>query len=94
MLSILEYLCLYSTKTPISKYHIMTKINAIRQQRPDRINHILNALEENGYIKTTIDDITNVKLYFIIEKGFDAYSKWIKDFLSFARTMKDDEKGA
>ena len=93
MLSILEYLCLYSTKTPISKYHIMTKINGIRQQRPDRINHILNALEEKGYIKTTIDDITNVKLYFITEKGFDAYSKWIKDFLSFARTLKDDENG-
>jgi transcription initiation factor IIE alpha subunit len=47
MLSILEYLCLYSTKTPVSKYHIMTKINAIRQQRPNRINQILNALEEN-----------------------------------------------
>ena len=55
MLSILEYLCLYSKKTPVSKYHIMTKINAIRQQRPDRITHILNVLEENGYIKSTID---------------------------------------
>jgi DNA-binding PadR family transcriptional regulator len=92
MLSILEYLCLYSTKTPVSKYHIMTKINAIRQQRPDRINQILNALEENGYIQSTNDDISNTKLYFITEKGFDAYSKWIKDFLSFVRTMKDDEK--
>ena len=55
MLSILEYLCLYSTKTPVSKYHIMTKINAIRQQRPDRISNILNGLEENGYIKSIID---------------------------------------
>lgn len=71
----------------------MTKINGIRQQRQDRINHILNALEENEYIQSTIDDISNVKLYFITEKGFDAYLKWIKDFLSFARTMKDDEKG-
>jgi hypothetical protein len=49
MLTILEYLCLYSTKTPISKYHIMTKIIAIRQQRPDRISMILNKLEENGF---------------------------------------------
>ena len=46
MFSILEYLCLNSTKTPITKYHIMTKINAIRQQRLDRINQILNALEK------------------------------------------------
>ena len=91
MLSILEYLCLYSKKTPVSKYHIMTKINAIRQQRPDRITLILNGLEENGYIKSTVDT-SNVKLYLITEKGFDAYLKWIKDFLSFVRTINDDEK--
>ena len=52
MLSIIEYLCLYSRKTPISKYHIMTKINGIKQQRPDRISLILNKLEQNGYIKS------------------------------------------
>ena len=46
MFSILEYLCLNSTKTPVTKYYIMTKINAIRQQRLDRINQILNALEK------------------------------------------------
>ena len=95
MLTILEYLCLYSTKTPISKYHIMTKINAIRQQRPDRISLILNRLEENGYIKSTIDtsSTTNptTKLYLVTEKGFDAYLKWIKEFLSFVRSMNDEE---
>ena len=92
MFSILEYLCLNSTNTPVTKYHIMTKINAIRQQRLDRINQILNALEEKEYIQSTIDDISNAKLYFITEKGFDAYLKWIKDFLSFVRTMKNNEK--
>jgi len=66
----------------------MTKINAIRQQRPDRITSILNGLEENGYIKSIIDD-SYVKLYLITEKGFDAYLKWIKDFLSFVRTIHD-----
>ena len=50
MLSILEYLCVYSTKTPISKYHIMTKIAAIREQRQDRVSLLLNQLEDNGYI--------------------------------------------
>lgn len=91
MLSILEYLCLYSTKTPVSKYHIMTKINAIRQQRPDRISDILIGLEENGYIKSIINDGSNNKLYLITETGFDAYLKWIKDFLFFVRTMNNEE---
>ncbi len=68
----------------------MTKINAIRQQRPDRISLILNRLEANGYIKSI--DTSNAKFYFITEKGYDAYLKWIKDFLSFVRTMNDDEK--
>jgi hypothetical protein len=50
----------------------MTKINAIRQQRPDRISNILNGLEENGYIKSIIDDVSKTKLYLITETGFDA----------------------
>ena len=58
----------------------MTKINAIRQQRPDRISLLLNRLEENGYIKSI--DTSNAKLYLVTKKGFDAYLKWIKDFLS------------
>ena len=89
MLSILEYLCLYSTKTPISKYHIMTKINAIRQQRPDRISLLLNRLEENGYIK--LIDTSSSKAYLVTEKGFEAYLKWIKDFLSFVRDINDND---
>ena len=68
----------------------MTKINAIRQQRPDRISLLLNRLEENEYIKSI--DTSNAKSYLITEKGFDAYLKWIKDFLSFVRTMNNDEK--
>ena len=97
MLAILEYLCLYSTKTPISKYHIMNKITAIRQQRPDRISLILNRLEENGYIKSTIMDTSSsstnptTKLYIVTEKGFNAYLTWIKEFLSFVRSMNNED---
>ena len=91
MLSILEYLCLYSTKIPVSKYHIMTKIAAIRQQRQDRVSLLLNDLEENGYIKSTLDDISKNKLYSITEKGFDSYIKWVKEFLAFVRTINDEE---
>ena len=100
MLTILEYLCLYSKNTPISKYHIMNKITAIRQQRPDRISLILNRLEENEYIKSTTMDTSSssssstdptTKLYLVTEKGFDAYLKWIKEFLSFVRSMNNEE---
>ena len=91
MLSIIEYLCLYSTKTPVSKYHIMTKITAIKQQRQDRVSLLLNELEDNGFIKSTVDDISNNKLYSITEKGFDSYIKWVKEFLSFVRTINDEE---
>ncbi|HET7644419.1 MAG TPA: hypothetical protein VFK40_13005 [Nitrososphaeraceae archaeon] len=95
MLSILEYLCLYSTKTPISKYHIMTKIAAIKQQRQDRVSLLLNELEENGYIKSIVDisSTTNLttKLYLVTEKGFDAYLKWIKEFLSFVRSINNND---
>ena len=70
----------------------MTKITAIKQQRPDRISLILNRLEENGFIKL-IDTSTNptTKLYLVTEKGFEAYLKWIKEFLSFVRSMNDEE---
>ena len=92
MLSILEYLCLYSTKTPISKYHIMTNIAAIRQQRPDRISLILNRLEDNGYIKSIVDTSSSTtKLYLVTEKGFDAYLKWVKEFLSFVRSINNND---
>jgi len=101
MLTILEYLCLYSTRAPVSKYYIMTKIAAIRQQRPDRISLILNRLEDNGYIKSIVDissssssssTTTNpsTKLYLVTEKGFNAYLKWIKEFLSFVRSMNNN----
>jgi DNA-binding PadR family transcriptional regulator len=66
----------------------MTKINAIKQQRPDRISLLLNRLEENGYINSI--DTSNAKFYLVTEKGIDAYLKWIKDFLSFVRTMNNE----
>jgi DNA-binding PadR family transcriptional regulator len=77
----------------------MNKITAIRQQRPDRISLILNRLEENGYIKSITMDTssssstspTTTKLYLVTEKGFDAYLKWIKEFLSFVRSMNNEE---
>jgi DNA-binding PadR family transcriptional regulator len=73
----------------------MTKIAAIRQQRPDRISLLLNRLEDNGYIKSIVDtssSTTNLttRLYLVTEKGFDAYLKWIKEFLFFVRSMNNN----
>jgi DNA-binding PadR family transcriptional regulator len=83
MLSILEYLCTSTKNLPVSKYHIVTKIPQIKQQRPDRVAHIMDSLEKNGFIKST--KTPNATFYQITEKGVDAYFKWIRDFLDFAR---------
>jgi hypothetical protein len=52
MLSIIEYLYVNSQKIPVSKYNIVTNTKGIKQQRPDRINVIMNMLERNWYIKS------------------------------------------
>ena len=86
MLSILEYLYVNSQKIPVSKYNIITNTRGIKQQRPDRINVIMDMLEKNGYIKS-VKTSSNIIYYQISENGIDAYSKWIKDFLDFARKV-------
>ena len=63
----------------------MTKVSEIKQQRPDRISHILIKLEKNGYIESI--ETPNAKFYLITEKGFYAYLKWIKDFLTFVPSL-------
>ena len=85
MLSILEYLCINSLHTPVSKYHIKNKIRGIRQQRQDRVSSIMSKLEVNGFI-TSIRTSSNSTFYQITNKGLDVYSKWVKDFLDFARS--------
>jgi hypothetical protein len=54
MLVVLEYLALTSREKPITKYHIMTHISELKQQRQDRISQFVDKLEENGFI-TSID---------------------------------------
>jgi len=43
----------------------------------------MDALEKNGFIKST--KTPNATFYHITEKRIDAYFKWVKDFLDFAR---------
>ena len=73
----------------------MTKIAGIKQQRQDRVSLLLNELEEDGYIKSIVDisSTTNLttKLYLVTEKGFDAYLKWVKEFLYFVRSKNNNE---
>lgn len=90
MLSILEYLYINTKETPVSKYHVITKIPSIKQQRPDRISHIMNILEHNGLIKSIIT--SNATFYQITQKGSGAYLKWVKDFLDFARLAQGMDK--
>lgn len=87
MLAILEYMCIYAKDTPISKYHILTKVKGLSTQRPDRIAHIMDALERNGYIKSI--KTPNATFYKVTEDGLRVYYKWAKDFLEFVRSLKD-----
>ena len=85
MFSILEYLCINSQSGPVSKYHILTKITVIKQQRHDRVTEILNILEENGLISST--RLADSTFYEITNKGNEVYHRWVKDFLDFVRSM-------
>jgi DNA-binding PadR family transcriptional regulator len=71
MLSILEYL------------YVVNNTSSIKQQRPDRVNIMMDSLENNGFI-TVANTLSNVKFYKITEKGIEAYEKWVKYFLEFA----------
>ena len=70
MLSILEYLYVNSRKTPVSKYNIVTNTPGIRQQRADRVNHMMDSLEKNGYIVSEYTS-SNITFYKITQKGID-----------------------
>lgn len=83
MLSILEYLCINAIKTPVSKYHIITKVPSIKQQRKDRISDIMLTLEKQGLISSI--KTSDSTFYHITEKGVEAYSTWVKSFLNFTR---------
>lgn len=85
MLSILEYLYTYGRNTPVSKYKIANSAFGIRQQRSDRINTIMQILEQNGFTKS-IKASSTVTFYQITEQGIEAYQKWIRNYLNFVRT--------
>ena len=85
MLSILEYLYVNAQNIPVTKYKILTNSPEIRQQRPDRVNDIMEILEQNGYIKS-IKASSTVTFYQITGHGIEAYSKWIIVYLYFAST--------
>jgi len=65
----------------------MTKIQEIKQQRPDRISILLNKLEQNGYVSSI--ETSNARFYTITQKGICEYLKWVKDFLLFVRTNNE-----
>ena len=87
MLVVLEYLVLTSRDKPITKYHIMTHISELKQQRQDRISQFVDKLEENGFI--TSIDTTNAKFYYITESGLIEYEKWVRNFLAFFRGINN-----
>jgi DNA-binding PadR family transcriptional regulator len=84
MLSILEYLCINTINTPVTKYHIVTKVPGIKQQRKDRISDIMLTLENQGLINSI--KTSDSTFYNVTDKGVEAYSRWVKNFLNFTRS--------
>jgi DNA-binding PadR family transcriptional regulator len=84
MLSILEYLCINTIKTPVTKYHIITRVPGIKQQRKDRISGIMLTLENQGLISSI--KTSDSTFYHVTDKGVEAYSRWAKSFLNFTRS--------
>ena len=92
ILSILEYMCIYSKGIPVSKYHLVNKMPGINQQRSDRINDLIEKMEQNGFMESRKS--ANLTFYLITEKGEEAYYRWIKSFLDFSRNLNklDDDR--
>jgi predicted transcriptional regulator len=88
MLSILEYLFIHTRATPVSKYHISVKIPGIKLQRRDRISAMMDTLEKKRLVRSI--HTTSTVFYQITDEGVEAYLKWVKPFLDFAR---EQEKG-
>ena len=87
MLSILEYLYYNSQKTPVTKFNIVAHTPGIKRQRPDRVN-LMMTLQNNGFIMAVKS--SNITSYKITENGKVEYTKWIKNFLEFARVADDE----
>jgi predicted transcriptional regulator len=83
MLSILEYLYNNSQQAPVSKFNIITRTPGIKRQRPDRVNLMIDSLQSNDFIMAV--KASNATSYKITEKGILEYTKWVKNFLEFAR---------
>lgn len=81
MLAILEYMCIYTKDTPVTKYHLINHVKGLSTQRSDRITNIINILESNGYIRSIKTSTTT--FYQITEEGIKVYYKWVRDFLEF-----------
>ena len=80
-------MCINAKKTPVSKYHIITKVPGIKQQRKDRTSDIMLTLEKQGLISSI--KTSDSTFYHITEKGVEAYSMWVKSFLNFTRGAYD-----
>lgn len=68
MLSILEYLYTNTQKMSVSKYNIVINTPGIKQQRPDRVNVMIDSLKKNGYI-TSVNTSSNLTFYRITQNG-------------------------
>ena len=86
ILAILEYLVRQETIGPVTKYHLMNRVPGLPSQRQDRVSTILDLLVQRKWISEEPKDDTVA--YVITKDGKSEYDKWVKQFLTWVRTLR------
>jgi DNA-binding PadR family transcriptional regulator len=92
VLAILEYFVRHESLGPLTKYHIMNRVPGLATQRQDRVSEILDLLVTRGWIALEKRERGNA-VYRITQEGRDEYQKWIREFLSFVKILRNKQNG-
>jgi len=91
VLAILEYFVRHESLGPVTKYHVMNRVPGLPSQRQDRISEILDLLVTRSWVSLE-KQADGSSAYKITAEGKVEYSKWVQEFLSFVRILRDGRK--
>lgn len=88
ILAILEYFVRHESLGPVTKYHVMNRVPGLATQRQDRVSEILDLLVTRGWVSLQKEEKGNA-VYSITQEGRIEYQKWIREFLSFVKILRE-----
>jgi len=92
VLAILEYFVRHERLGPVTKYHVMNRVPGLATQRQDRVSEILDLLVTRGWVLLEKQERGNA-VYRITSEGREEYQKWIREFLSFVKILRNRQNG-